>query len=236
MKKSFIKKWLPFSWLKKNTIAIKQGILEKIQDPCTCLLRAIDRGDLDYIRESLERGDVNIQKPIKPLITMSEWSDRRWVGINPSIKLPKPYFGPFSQSSDSGQGILHYTIANGDYEKVSRMLTLFLKAGADPNLKTFNCYSPLHYAALNSMLKELFILVEHGGDYNVRPSSGATMMRDHYQTPNVLETLKFQDPVIDGQYRQMSTEGKWAYLEKTYLHLFSEHEEPIVPSRMSPRL
>ena len=236
MKTSFIQKLLPFSWLKKNAVDIKHEILEKIQDPRTRLLSAIERGDLDYIEAALEKGEVDIKSPLKPLMTLSEWSDRRWAGVNPAIKLPAPYFGPFSKSSDSGQGILHYTIVNGEVEKIAPMLKLFLKAGADPNLKTFDRYTPLHYAALNSMLKELFILIEHGGDYNARPSSGATMMRDHYQTPNVLEKLKFQDPVINEQYRQMSTEGKWAYLEKTYLHLFSEHDEPTVLSRMSPRL
>ena len=58
---------------------------------------------------------------------------------------------------------------------VERVLKLLLAAGADVNMKTGDCWTPLQYGIIYNNVTAVNLLLDHGAEWNLKDQGGRTL-------------------------------------------------------------
>jgi ankyrin repeat protein len=144
-------------------------------------------GDYDHALRVLASGDEAQWEELELLLEgfphgEDDFLGRRWIinavdcGSVASVRWLLARGVDLRFRDDEGYTVLHSALDRKGPERYE-LLELLLDAGADPDAKGLNDWTPAHLAAVREDLEALRILVAHGADLSVRTNI------DEYATP-----------------------------------------------------
>jgi len=92
---------------------------------------------------------------------------------------------PNARRYDTNRTPLHYAAMHGN----TRMVTLLLKYGVDPNVQDYKGLTPLHYAVMRRRPDAVKLLLQHGADPTIRDNEGKTPI-DHAREAGYTDILR----------------------------------------------
>lgn len=111
-------------------------------------------------------------------------------GADPNTIIPKLQIAP-----------IHYAVGFDNLEFAEKVTAVFLKKNANPNLfSESDCMTPLHIACIWGRPKIVQMLLEHGGDLDLKCSEGQTPItlaihENHYQVIDVIKKFAFEQKI-----------------------------------------